>query len=1035
MPPYTSPEAEMTMHTSYSGMELFDNARAFFGPVINKHYNIMRATSDSEHIEQLRWLSNLTFQSTTHDKIRQRAGILKRNHLPEHGNSYGKWLLESTQFCQWRDEGLQKLWYVGMPGAGKSVLASIIVDNLTKVQTDVQRDHAPKVACLYFKYDQRKNYSLELLLGGILYQIVEGGLQDLLYEVVKESRGVYLVIDALDECPPELRCSLFKLLPDETKLRILVTSRYLNESRSVAEGFTTTIIRADKQDLDIFIDERLSQFPLLRSLDAKNARQIIQLVKLRVIDKCGGIFLIAERQMQLILESASMNELHKSLECLPTTLEEDYKRTFERINSKTDKWKDLAIETLCWVVFSRRRLTIHELRHALATTPRREFSKDDLYDASVIRESCLGLLSIAEDTQEVSLAHLTMQSYFQHRLCKLFPSFDAKIAQVCIAHLVLGLPEQPSSTGSPAAGTRHYELDAKCSEYPLIRYATTYLRWHLNQLNSVNDELSHVVTNPLNKLLGNDSNRRFLLSLFRYVGVDFFVRDPYHVFVDRSWWTWPPSKFEPSLSFDETDFNREQNGFISEDSGSLATGSDDADSLHEDEMCWTPDAYTGDDAASAGTSEHVGPDTEVTANYSDADSDSDFDYQEDQEDYRLFTALQLAAYFGWAPTVAHYAKAGSDIDAQNLQGQTALMIAVEEAQWSAVNVLLENGARVDLCTHQGRDVLVRCGLDKQFSKVSELLQHDLQLDQCISKSMWDNDLLWFVAFVLLTCSAIWNRSMQAFYRGAATNSEYGLSANQREFPLTCAQFAEMRIIGLNARLLHATISGDCGTIGRLALNKRFDTSTDKAALLEVALFLAVASGDFGRTEVVEALVNIGADVARASILGGSTLLHEATKRNDPEMVKFLLDNGADVEARDSQALNALERHGKGVPNALYKTGESPLYVAAAGGHVGAVAFFLKRGTDPSIRTPWLWTPLHWAAANGQLSCVLKLLDAGADVSALSDDWQTPLDKVKGRSDRVEIEQVLRERGGMTGAQMREQMGGNSYSISSFDVDL
>ena len=123
------------------------------------------------------------------------------------------------------------------------------------------------------------------------------------------------------------------------------------------------------------------------------------------------------------------------------------------------------------------------------------------------------------------------------------------------------------------------------------------------------------------------------------------------------------------------------------------------------------------------------------------------------------------------------------------------------------------------------------------------------------------------------------------------------------------------------------------------------------------------------------------------------------------------------------ALTALERHGKGVPNALNRNGESPLYCAAAGGNMGAVTFFLERGTDPSIRTPWLWTPLHWAASNGQLSCVLKLLDAGADVSALSDDWQTPLDKVKGQSDRVEIEQILRERGAMTGAQMYEKLRG------------
>lgn len=159
----------------------------------------------------------------------------------------------------------------------------------------------------------------------------------------------------------------------------------------------------------------------------------------------------------------SINEMHKSLQCLPTTLEKNYEDTFKRINSKTKKRKDLAIETLCWVVFSRRRLTIHELCHALATAPGQEkFSQDDLYSASVIKESCLGLLSIAEDTQEVSLAHLTMQSYFQGRLGNLFPSFDTKIAQVCITHLAWGVSEQLSSTQSLAATTEHC---GKCAHF------------------------------------------------------------------------------------------------------------------------------------------------------------------------------------------------------------------------------------------------------------------------------------------------------------------------------------------------------------------------------------------------------------------------------------------------------------------------------------------------------------------------------------------------------------------------------------------
>ena len=141
---------------SFRRIKSSGDAGVVCGSLTNNYHEIMTTISDSERIENLRWLSNPAFQ-LTHDEPRQRAEILKRNHVPEHGNSYGKQngCSSPPNSAVGEMEHCSSFGYVGMPGVGMSVLASIIVDNLTnKVQTDVQRDHAPRFAHLYFKYDQ-----------------------------------------------------------------------------------------------------------------------------------------------------------------------------------------------------------------------------------------------------------------------------------------------------------------------------------------------------------------------------------------------------------------------------------------------------------------------------------------------------------------------------------------------------------------------------------------------------------------------------------------------------------------------------------------------------------------------------------------------------------------------------------------------------------------------------------------------------------------------------------------------------------------
>jgi catechol 2,3-dioxygenase-like lactoylglutathione lyase family enzyme len=66
-------------------------------------------------------------------------------------------------------------------------------------------------------------------------------------------------------------------------------------------------------------------------------------------------------------------------------------------------------------------------------------------------------------------------------------------------------------------------------------------------------------------------------------------------------------------------------------------------------------------------------------------------------------------------------------------------------------------------------------------------------------------------------------------------------------------------------------------------------------------------------------------------------------------------------------------------------GWTGLHSAARNGRLDAVCFLLQRGADPNAREAGdNTTPLHWAAAGAHLEVVRALLDAGADVHGFGD---------------------------------------------------
>jgi ankyrin repeat protein len=153
---------------------------------------------------------------------------------------------------------------------------------------------------------------------------------------------------------------------------------------------------------------------------------------------------------------------------------------------------------------------------------------------------------------------------------------------------------------------------------------------------------------------------------------------------------------------------------------------------------------------------------------------------------------------------------------------------------------------------------------------------------------------------------------------------------------------------------------------------------------------------YGHPELAEVLVRHGAkaDVFEASALGDLETVRRLV-RTDPKLVNafapdgfyplglaaffghraivvFLLKNGADVKAaaRNAQKVTAL--HG-----------------AVARRDVEIVRMLLEAGADANARQERGFVPLHDAAANGNAALVEMLLKHGARTDAKADDGKTP----------------------------------------------
>lgn len=168
------------------------------------------------------------------------------------------------------------------------------------------------------------------------------------------------------------------------------------------------------------------------------------------------------------------------------------------------------------------------------------------------------------------------------------------------------------------------------------------------------------------------------------------------------------------------------------------------------------------------------------------------------------------------------------------------------------------------------------------------------------------------------------------------------------------------------------------------------------------LLEAISNNDL---DALEAAILAGANVNVRSAAGWSALMLAQSNRCAIQILKSLLDAGADVDmpslagktpilyAADEDHYDYLELMLKYSPNLQVKNrimGWSPLAIAAQSGHFKMTNALIKHGAIVDALDDFHGTPLMHAAGNNNLRVIKLLLDAGAAIDIQDKKGQTAL---------------------------------------------
>ncbi|KAJ8070934.1 hypothetical protein OCU04_001292 [Sclerotinia nivalis] len=471
--------------------EIKTNADQFY-----ERQDIRELNKESSKI--LDWLTPIDYAPQQHDYINQRQ------------QGTGQWLLDSPEFKQWVESDVQKLFCPGIPGAGKTILTSIVVEELTN---RFENDKSVGIAYLYCNFRRHHEQKFDDLLSSLLKQLAacQPSLPDdiiniynkhkygrtnpspeeiskILQSVTALYSKVFIIVDALDECQmtdgsrERFLSELFNLQTTR-QLSLFVTSRYVPEIKERFNDSLMLEIRANDQDVGRYLDGHISQLPgyVLRSSELQDE------IKSEIIKAVDGMFLLARLHLQSLKGKRSPKVIRHALKRLPTgsnAYDYAYKDAMERIEGQLEDEKELAKQVLSWITCAKRPLTTTELQEAIAVEiDEPQLDKENFSEINAMISVCAGLVTVDDESDVVRLVHYTTQEYFERTHGDWFPDAETDITKTCITYLSF------DNFGNGFC-KRYWDFDDRVRSNQLFRYAAQNWGHHARK-SSISDQTLH----------------------------------------------------------------------------------------------------------------------------------------------------------------------------------------------------------------------------------------------------------------------------------------------------------------------------------------------------------------------------------------------------------------------------------------------------------------------------------------------------------------------------------------------------------------
>ena len=198
----------------------------------------------------------------------------------------GSWFIKSSTYAEWKAARGSFLWLHGIPGCGKTILSSTILQNVLDRYSEKSNS---AVLFFYFDFNVPEKQRHEKMIRSLIYQLSklsvnpvlhklylscsDSGRQppvdtllNTLHQMMSSQGDTFIIMDALDECDDrhELLTNLEQILAwEDVNLHVLVTSRREKDIDEALTPFSSSRNRISIQstlvndDIRTYVHDRL----------------------------------------------------------------------------------------------------------------------------------------------------------------------------------------------------------------------------------------------------------------------------------------------------------------------------------------------------------------------------------------------------------------------------------------------------------------------------------------------------------------------------------------------------------------------------------------------------------------------------------------------------------------------------------------------------------------------------------------------------------------------------------------------------------